>query len=388
MTEYYYHKYNEYLDKDTLLFWMKFYFNGRVSKTIPANEDFGPPTKESIEKGNREFIRFGDKITNIMNDKLYGYYMSVYQDIYPEENSSENINADEHYDEEFDEPEYISDDPMDYLPENPTITDVLSMHFSCDGQCYSSYALNDIFNNFNTSFMGLTEGKKTLKIYANMFVLEIFNFADAIDVSVVPSDIEWSKAAINDYFTTFKTDKLINKNGNIRTYNSSINKFYSYLKDSECILSNFFYEGDEHLHALFSLAMDDVIEIKSIDDNCIHINAENFVNNYNENQPNKSTYNQPTISKPTDDKISRLTDIEKEVISARAYLDDNSGKLRVGYKDIAEFLTNNGIYKITDNNIKQKASSIYNKLGIQDLGTAVVMLRNANGLSVYDNVKI
>ena len=43
---------------------------------------------------------------------------------------------------------------------------------------------------------------------------------------------------------------------------------------------------------------------------------------------------------------------------------------------------------ITENNIKQKVSSIYAKLDIQDLGTAVVMLREANALIEYDNVKV
>lgn len=61
---------------------------------------------------------------------------------------------------------------------------------------------------------------------------------------------------------------------------------------------------------------------------------------------------------------------------------------RISYKDIASFLTNNGIYMITENNIKQKVSSIYAKLDIQDLGTAVVMLREANALIEYDNVKV
>ena len=86
--------------------------------------------------------------------------------------------------------------------------------------------------------------------------------------------------------------------------------------------------------------------------------------------------------------MAKLTDIEKQVISARAYLQEYSGKLRISYKDIASFLTNNGIYMITENNIKQKVSSIYAKLDIQDLGTAVVMLREANALIEYDNVKV
>ena len=86
--------------------------------------------------------------------------------------------------------------------------------------------------------------------------------------------------------------------------------------------------------------------------------------------------------------MNRLTAIERQVISARAYLEEHSGKLRITYKDIANFLTDNGIYRITENNIKQKVSNIYATLDIQDLGTAVVMLREANALIEYDNVKV
>ena len=86
--------------------------------------------------------------------------------------------------------------------------------------------------------------------------------------------------------------------------------------------------------------------------------------------------------------MNRITAIERQVISARAYLEEHSGKLRITYKDIANFLTDNGIYRITENNIKQKVSNIYATLDIQDLGTAVVMLREANALIEYDNVKV
>ena len=267
MTELYYHKYNKCLNKETLLFWMKFYFNGNVTKTIYAKDDTGLPTKAAIIKGNQEFINFSNKVTNIMNDLLYGYYMSVFDEF----NTVDIPDDDAEWDDEI-----ISDDPMDYLPKNPSIKDVLTMHYSSDGQCYSSSALIDIFEKFNTSFMGLTEGKQTLKIYANMFSIEIFQWADAIDVSVIPSDIEWSKAAINDYFNMFKNNELVSNGKNLRTYEATIKRFYNYLKDSECILSNFYYEGEEHLQALFSLAMDGFIKINSVKDDCISINAEEF----------------------------------------------------------------------------------------------------------------
>ena len=84
---------------------------------------------------------------------------------------------------------------------------------------------------------------------------------------------------------------------------------------------------------------------------------------------------------------NRLSEIDKHIISVRAYLEANSPE-RVTYKRIARFLTDNGIYRINENNIKQKVSWIFNKLGVQDLASAVVMLREANALIEYDNVKV
>ena len=381
MTELYYHKYNKCLNKETLLFWMKFYFNGSVTKTIYAKDDTGLPTKAAIIKGNQEFINFSNKVTNIMNDLLYGYYMSVFDEF----NTVDIPDDDAEWDDEI-----ISDDPMDYLPKNPSIKDVLTMHYSSDGQCYSSSALIDIFEKFNTSFMGLTEGKQTLKIYANMFSIEIFQWADAIDVSVIPSDIEWSKAAINDYFNMFKNNELVSNGKNLRTYEATIKRFYNYLKDSECILSNFYYEGEEHLQALFSLAMDGFIKINSVKDDCISINAEEFFNSYNKDKSNdmsEKTMKEVTTNNNSNVLNNRLSEIDKHIISVRAYLEANSPE-RVTYKRIARFLTDNGIYRINENNIKQKVSWIFNKLGVQDLASAVVMLREANALIEYDNVKV
>ena len=383
MSELYYHKYNKCLNKENMLFWMKFYFNGRVTKTIYAKDDTGLSTEKAIAKGNQEFIEFSDKVTYLMNDLLYGYYMSTFAQMYPNSTSDiEEENKEDEYLTETDE--FYSDDPMDYLPSTPTIADLLTMHYSSDGQCYSSSALMDIFERFNTNFMGLTEGKQTLKIYANMFSIEIFQWGDAIDVSVIPSDIEWSKAAINDYFNMFKNNELVSNDVNLRTYEASLKRFYNYLKDSECILSNFYYEGDEHLQALFSLAMDGLIKINSIKDDCISINAEEFVNSYNKDKSNDMP--EKIMKEVTTNNNSNIFK-NRLIISARAYLEANSPE-RVTYKRIARFLTDNGIYRINENNIKQKVSWIFNKLGVQDLASAVVMLRNDNALIEYENVKI
>lgn len=206
--------------------------------------------------------------------------------------------------------------------------------------------------------------------------------------------------ALDEYCSKYGYDELCNDETNLLICEAQDKQLYNLLTENDYNLNNFVVTEQKYIKALCYNEFKNKLCITNVafdfDDNnklkfkCT-IADEGFVEEFKKDniEEDVNTEIQKLIDiKPANKKVAKLTDIEKQVISARAYLQEYSGKLRISYKDIASFLTNNGIYMITENNIKQKVSSIYAKLDIQDLGTAVVMLREANALIEYDNVKV
>ncbi len=206
--------------------------------------------------------------------------------------------------------------------------------------------------------------------------------------------------ALDEYCFRYGCDEVVNDEVSLLTCEAQDKQLYNLLTENDYNLNNFVVNDFKYIKALCYNEYLDKLDIVSIDFDfseenklickCI-ISADKFVKEFRKDATVRdvNTESQKPIKEESANKmVAKLTDIEKQVISARAYLEEHSGKLRVTYNDIADFLTNNRIYSITENNIKQKVSSIYAKLNIQDLGTAVVLLRDANGLTEYNNVKV
>ena len=223
----------------------------------------------------------------------------------------------------------------------------------------------------------------------------------AIKVLFTITDKNKCHQALQAYFSASNYEWFQSEYGNILSKEGQAKQLYELLTEKDYNLSYFYVDDLKYIKAICEYEYQNKLFIygtkvyfnkdNKLTCRCI-IADEGFVFEYGSEHDNKNTIIEtqtPVMEvKSTNKKIAKLTDIEKQIISARAYLEEHSGKLRVTYKDIANFLTDNGIYRITENNIKQKVSNIYTTLDIQDLGNAVVMLRDANALIKYENVEI
>lgn len=252
-----------------------------------------------------------------------------------------------------------------------------------------------IAENSVSSLVDSTKKDKEISYGSNSWMLRAKKEDDGYKLTLSIDDNDKLIQALTSYYTHYEVDDLINEYENMLLKESHEKHLLDALTADKYNLSYFhvndikyikpvcygIIKGTIFLHKA-TIKLNEDSEVTNF--KCI-IDCADFVENTMIEAPKQ------TDVKPINKKVSsmnRLTDIERQVISARAYLEEHSGKLRITYKDIANFLTNNGIYRITENNIKQKVSNIYATLDIQDLGTAVVMLREANTLIEYDNVKV
>ncbi|MCM1264737.1 MAG: hypothetical protein NC200_00940 [Candidatus Gastranaerophilales bacterium] len=81
--------------------------------------------------------------------------------------------------------------------------------------------------------------------------------------------------------------------------------------------------------------------------------------------------------------LNRLNEVEIHIISVKHHLEQIMGE-KATYQRIAEYMSNNKILKISENNIKQKVNmSIYTNLDVYDLSQAVQILKENNMLKTY-----
>jgi len=245
------------------------------------------------------------------------------------------------------------------------------------------------------SLVESTTDNKSINCASHSWTISARKEADKFKLTLSINDKDKLMQALTSYYTHYEVDDLINEYENMLLKEAHEKHLLSTLTADEYNLSYFHVNDIKYIKPIcYGIIKETIFLHKAIiklnedsevvDFKCT-IDCTDFVENTKAEAP-KITDAKPVNKKTT--LTNRLTDIEKQVISARAYLQENSGKLRVSYRDIAEFLTNNGIYKINENNIKQKVSSIYAKLDIQDLGVAVALLKEANDLIAFDNVKI
>lgn len=252
-----------------------------------------------------------------------------------------------------------------------------------------------ILENSVPALVNSKEKDKMIYSASNSWILQAQKEDDNYKLTLSINDKDKLMQALTSYYTHYEVDDLINEYENMLLKDAHEKHLLDTLTADEYNLSYFHVNNIKYIKPIcYGIIKETIFLHKAIiklnedseviDFKCI-IDCTDFVEN------TKAEAQKITDAKPVNKKTTltnRLTDIEKQVISARAYLQENSGKLRVSYRDIAEFLTNNGIYKINENNIKQKVSSIYAKLDIQDLGVAVALLKEANDLIAFDNVKI
>lgn len=195
---------------------------------------------------------------------------------------------------------------------------------------------------------------------------------------------------ISRYFRIAKNDNLIPCDVNILTHGGYINKLYKKLTAEEYNLKSYIVNDIKDVYALFTLYLDkkitiDTLDIKlnnSVDFKC-WINATNFIESHSKTlnkvvetsvNNDMNIVNDRTICRF----IDKLTAEENEIIALRDYLNKNSVH-KPTYANIGKMLT----IKLSENNIKQKVSSIKDKLGVNDLASAVELLKENNRLIPY-----
>lgn len=202
--------------------------------------------------------------------------------------------------------------------------------------------------------------------------------------------------ALDEYCFSYGCDEVYNDEANTLTREAQDKQLYNLLTENDYNLSNFVVNDLKYIKALCYNEYKDKLTISNAFLNFDYegnklafkctIADEGFVEEFRKSSIAEAvnTEIQKQIEvKPANRKLTKLTDTEKHIISARAYLEAISPE-RVSYKKIAQFLTDNGINKIKENNVKQRVIGIYNKLDVQDLASAVMILREANCLISYD----
>lgn len=203
--------------------------------------------------------------------------------------------------------------------------------------------------------------------------------------------------ALDEYCSSYGCDIVFNDEVNLLTCEAQDKNLYNLLTENDYNLSNFVVNDLKYIKALCYNEYKNKLVITNVfldfdKDNKLAFKCtiadEGFVEGFGKGDTAKDVNTEtqkPIEIKPSNKKLARLSNTEKYIISARAYLEANSPD-RVTYKMIAEFLSESGIYKSNENNIKQRVIAIYNKLDVQDLASAVMILREANSLISYEDL--
>lgn len=223
---------------------------------------------------------------------------------------------------------------------------------------------------------------------------------DTIHISFTITEKEKVQQALAEYLYRYSCNEVYNEYENTLDYETQKKQFFALITKEKYNYNNFHVNDIKYIKAILACEHENQLWFERIcfdfNDNdelslgCIIIIDVDFINLYkNALQDNNVSLNNDINNKLDNSTslyaIKKLSDIEVKIISARAYLETNSPE-RVTYKKIARFLTDNDIHKISENGIKQNVSSMRNKLGVQDLGTAVTLLRDANCLITFENL--
>lgn len=257
------------------------------------------------------------------------------------------------------------------------------------------YMLNHFRNNAKSYYTFLLTTNKEVTNSNIMFEVKYHKKSETtIHISFLITEKEKVRQTLSEYLYRYRCDEVYNEYENVLDYKTQKKLLYELLTENNYNYNNFHVTDVKYIKSILASESEGQIMIHNtyigFDNNelscrCI-ISDDNFIDLY------KKTYQDSSISlnNKLDNTaslaaIKKLTDIEVKIISARAYLEENFPE-RVTYRKIAEFLSDNNIYKITENNIKQKVICIYNKLGKPDLAYAVMLLRDANRLITFEDL--
>lgn len=250
-------------------------------------------------------------------------------------------------------------------------------------------------NNAKSYYNFLIESDK--EVINNNFMFEVkYNKKSKTDIQILFSVTNKEKAmqALREYLYRYKCDEVYNDYENIFDYKTQKKQLYQLLTEYNYNLNQFHISDIKYIKALLDCEQAGKLIIQNdyigFNDNneliykCI-IYENGFITDYENNNvvTESSEIKSKNIDSITLNGLKRLQDRDIHIISVKYHL-ENTKCGKVTYKDIAEYMSNNGIYNISENNVKQRVNSyIYNNLCVNDLTKAAYILKEYNMLKSY-----